>query len=412
VARRFPAGLIAGNLRTGYEARRIEQCSRREHLRFVWSQMIDKLEVRVPRATQFRRQFGELYSELCSLPKSPFAKRGRDYQKSGDLRAYGYDLILHVHCIHGKNGDHKVELIDTGKRAFSCCLAEIERVFDIDPLQCGVMRVDCAADVPYVSVDWFHQHVRVRWKQFANEIGKLVLEQPNATEPLQYSQMGKREIQTLYFGKRPNCLRIYDKIAEWQAEYRNARGQDTWLLLKRMQKAGASPEEVTSRLLSEGLNPDAEDCFPTFKETYGVPPTGYTLTRVERQIAGGQVPTIPVLGRAATEWERLDSVRSLKCRLLDYDPYREVQIIPAAQVEPLFENYPPEKWMAGMYLRERIRRQGMQHTRAWLNRRGRNASKLFRTYADFIPPSEYESLTSALELYERYRHSLSKQMAA
>jgi hypothetical protein len=119
-------------------------------------------------------------------------------------------------CRHGEP-NHKVELLDSGKRSFDFLLSEIERIFDVYPSECGVMRVDCAADVPGIGVLWFHQRARVRWKQFANEIGELTLERENASSSL-YSQMGKREIQTLYFGKRPNCYRIYDKPAEWRAE--------------------------------------------------------------------------------------------------------------------------------------------------------------------------------------------------
>jgi len=372
----------------------------------------------VPAAVPFRPEFGEMYSELAGDPKGPFRKRGPHYLLTGDLRTYGYDLILHLHCMHGE-GNHKIELLDTGKRGFSFLLAECERIFDVDAFKCGVMRIDCAADVPDVGVSWFHQRARVRWKQFANEMGKLILEPPGASASLLYSQMGKREIQTLYFGKRPNCYRIYDKVAEWRVEYQRLRGRDSAALARRMMIAGAGPEDIEWRFKSEGLNPDADDYIWPFEEMYGVPESGYTLTRCERQIGGGQVPIIPVAGKPAKEWERLDTVAALKRRLIDYDPYREFEILDGGQAEPARENYSLVTYMAGMNLRDRIQRDGIQQTRAWMNSHhragakvpGRNAKKLLATtFADFVPTSE--GAMSARDLYEGYRDSLSKQMAA
>lgn len=384
--------------------------------------MLDKLEIRVPAAAAFRPEFREMYAELAADPKGPFRKRGPHYVLTGDLRTYGYDLILHLHCVHGE-GNHKVELLDTGKRGFSFLLAECEQIFDFDPLRCGVMRVDCAADVLGVGVHWFNQHSRVRWKQFGNEMGCLLLEPPGASTSLPYSQMGKREIQTLYFGKRPNCYRIYDKIAEMKAEYRRFRGRDSAALVKRMLDAGATSDQVEWRLKSEGLNPDAENCTPTFETIYGVPENGCILTRCERQIGGGELPTIPVPGKPAKEWERLNTVGALKKRLLEYNPYREFEIVEAGLPEPVRDNYTLTDYMAGMYLRSRILREGLQQTRAWLNSHqrtgakspGRHANRLLEKLAEFLPPSialEGHKSLSVDKLYERYRSSLAKQMAA
>lgn len=358
-----------------------------------------------------------MYCDLAADPKGPFRKGGRHYVLTGDLRRYGYDAILHLHCRHGE-GNHKIELLETGNRGFSFLVGDCERIFDVDPLKCGVMRVDCATDIPGIGVSWFHQRVRVKWKQFANEIGELRMEQPGANASLTYSQMGKREIQTLYFGKRPNCYRIYDKAAEWRFEYRRFRAPDKSKITKRMIDAGATPEDIEWRFKNEGLNPDVDECPQSFEDIYGIPETGYILTRCERQIGGGHVPTIPCDGKPAEEWERLDTVSSLKERLVEYDPYQDVEILNGGQIEPLRENYSLTKYMAGMYLRDRIQRDGIQQMRAWLNSHrkvgsnspGRNAKKILENYADFIPSIDGE--ISARELYERYRDSLSKQMAA
>ena len=194
-------------------------------------------------------------------------------------------------------------------------------------------------------------------------------------------------------------------------------------LVKRMSDAGATPEHIEWRLKSEGLNPDAEDFTPAFEAIYGVPERGYTLTRCERQIGGGEVPTIPVTGKPAKEWERLNTVGALKTRLLEYNPYREFEIVEGGLPEPARENYRLADYMAGMYLRDRIRNEGLQQTRSWMNSHqrtgakapGRHATRILQKLADFLPAStavDGQGLLSVTELYERYRCSLAKQMAA
>ncbi len=72
--------------------------------------------------------------------------------------------------------------------------------------------------------------------------------------------MGNVELQTAYYGRRPNCIRVYDKVAEWRKEYA-------------ARKRGAGETE-----------------FPALEAIYGWPESGRILTRVERQIGGGRVP--------------------------------------------------------------------------------------------------------------------------
>jgi hypothetical protein len=400
--------------------------------------VLDKLEVRIPREARFRPEFADLYADLASDPKGPFRKRGPHYTMTGDLRAYGHDVILHLHCCHGE-GNHKIELLDTGKRGFDFLAGEVEQIFDTDPLACGLMRVDCAADVPHVGVPWFHQRARMKYKQFANEMGEIKLEVPAASASLPYSQMGK-EIQTLYFGKRPNCYRIYDKIAEWRVEYRRTfrplpkfseicgrikRGHAA--LVEQLTQQGSKyiPEEMTAEQVAEAaanylsehsVNPDADDCpAPSFEEVYGVPESGYVLTRCERQIGGGEVPTIPDPNLPAKEWQRLETVGELRERGLDYNPYTNFQIMQGGAAEPNVENFGLMRWMAGMYIRDRIEREGMQQFRKWFNRvASGNAKKLLETtYREFLPLDngmDGEGLLSADELYERYRASFQKQL--
>ena len=48
----------------------------------------------------------------------------------------------------------------------------------------------------------------MKWKRWGCEHGKL-----------EVSRMGNVELQTAYYGRRPNCIRVYDKVAEWRKEY-------------------------------------------------------------------------------------------------------------------------------------------------------------------------------------------------
>ena len=69
----------------------------------------------------------------------------------------------------------------------------------------AIMRIDCAADIYGHSVEWFRQNARVTLKRYSSEHSRFVSEHA--------------QVQTLYFGKRPNLFRIYDKIQQERIEY-------------------------------------------------------------------------------------------------------------------------------------------------------------------------------------------------
>ncbi len=117
--------------------------------------MIDKLELRIPSATEYTRAFGSLYVSLWSdSVNNPF-RPSRHYAAVGDLRHFGYDVILHAHCKHGEAGNHKLELIDTGVRLFHELLQEVEAVFEGYASILEIMRIDFAVDVIGVPVVFF-----------------------------------------------------------------------------------------------------------------------------------------------------------------------------------------------------------------------------------------------------------------
>ena len=70
------------------------------------------------------------------------------------------------------------------------------------------MRLDLAVDVEGIGVSWFAEHTRVRYKRWLAKLGVI-----------DAVAMGNREIQTLYYGKRPNVIRIYNKLEEYRVQY-------------------------------------------------------------------------------------------------------------------------------------------------------------------------------------------------
>ncbi|HWR35889.1 MAG TPA: hypothetical protein VN622_08490 [Clostridia bacterium] len=321
--------------------------------------MIDKLDVRIPSDAPFHPEFNRLYSDLRYEPdKDPF-RRTKHYELVGDLREYGHDAILHMSCKWGKRGDHKLELVDTGVMSFSRLVNEIESVFQIDGKGTEVMRLDLAADVKDVPVSWFQSRIKAQHKRYLANFGSA-----------KFVEMGKGGIQTLYFGKRPNLFRIYDKHAEYLEQYK--------ALLRR-------------------LKSDAQ--IPTFEEFCGLPENGVVLTRVERQIGGGRIP------------EELATVGKLK-NLENFEPFRNLRFVMGGAGEPSEDDYPFETFCTGMYLREKAEKEGMQATHRFISKASkRNTSWALEKYKDFLPP-EHETVTANTHhLNELFRQSVTRQLS-
>jgi hypothetical protein len=317
--------------------------------------MIDKLEVRVPSQTPYSRDFQKLYSDVRRSKADPFV-RSRHYLGVADLRPFGYEAILHAHCVHG-TGNHKLELIDTGRETLAEMTQEIERVFDVDSRRLEISRIDLAADIFNVPVPWFLDHVRARWKRFTADIGKI-----------EFSRMGKLGVETFYLGKRPNCYRIYNKVAEFHYQY------------SRLKVADGDPK-------------------PAFEALYGVPEIGAVLTRVERQIGGSRLPA------------EIGTVRKLR-DLAAFDPFANLEILAGAQSTPTVDVCDLSTYLKGRGLQCLVRELGGIHrTRAWLNKYGDgNASRVLRKLGDFLPVAD-DSLTVE-RIRGAYRESINKQLAA
>ena len=328
----------------------------------MWVAMIDKVEVRIPAGTQFSREFRSLYADISNDARlNPF-HRSQHYERAGDLRPFGYDVVLHMDCIRDRKGNHKLELLDTGAMSYAGMLNEVERVFDLDARRLALMRLDLAADVPGVPVEWFVRHLRAKCKQWVCDIGQA------ACEDLDYSRMGRRQVQTYYLGKRPNCFRIYDKVAEYHHQY----------------------AQLTRRAS------DAAE-LPTFEQTYGYPENGATLTRVERQMGGGRVPG------------QIDTFGKLRA-LPEFNPFEKLVFLVACAQEPRIEDCGFMKYVAGIGVRVLAQENGIHRFRAMANKHsGGHADRICKEYAAFLP---VETGITAERLYGLYQESVGRQLAA
>jgi hypothetical protein len=322
--------------------------------------MIDKLEIRIPAQAPFSKGFGSLYCEIRNNPKvNPFHS-SRHYLSTGDLRAFGYQAILHMSCLRDKLGNHKLELLDTGEMGYAEMGNEVERIFELSPRRLALMRVDLAADIRGVPVAWFTQHVRARWKQWVCDIGQV------GCETSEYARMGRREVQTLYLGKRPNVFRIYDKLAEYHHQY------------ARLTRRASDAAEL-----------------PSFEEAYGHPESGVTLTRVERQMGGGRVPA------------EIDTFGKLKASAA-FNPFDKLDFLAAGVQEPRIEEYGEMDYLAGIGLRQLAEDIGVHRVRALLNRQG-HAGRILEKLRHFLPA---EGGISPERLYGIYQESTVRQLAA
>lgn len=370
--------------------------------------MIDKIEVMSERGAGFGEKFRPIERELRANPRFGSFRPSKHYLAVGDLRPYGFDAIMHLE--QRRYGTSKLELLDTGGKSLDQMCSTVADLLDGDPLDHRVSRIDLCADVPGIPVDWFRSHVRVRRKQWIAEFSQQAV--------IDHQRMGKRKIQTLYWGKRPSCLRIYDKIAERHIAYTRwcrkliRKEKETW----GDAQAIAKPEDrvplvlpelpsfsewlavelpVTARKPMQSAIPGLEEpeqlCFPV-------------VTRVENQM-GGSVP------------QDLESLHLVKKNARDFDPFAGLDLLVGRSRVPDRDAkdasgkwlYQPLQYLGGMYLREHWDDHGAQEIWNFLNR-DRNGDRLRELLADFIP--DHGPGITPGELREIYHQTVTHQLAA
>ena len=219
--------------------------------------------------------------------------------------------------------------------------------------------MDLAVDIEGVPVRWFQARVKAKHKQYVANFGSA-----------EFVEMGKGGIQTLYFGKRPNLYRIYDKVAEYRQQHAK--------LLRKLPKNEPKPE---------------------FQELYGIPERGYVLTRVERQF-GAEIP------------EALATVAGLT-NLANFHPFAKLKILTGGEKEPNPENYSFMEYCTGMYLREMAQREGMHVALKFISKYSkRNTKWVLEKFREFLPEEHTGKFMNTAYLDEAFRCSVMRQLAA
>jgi hypothetical protein len=231
--------------------------------------------------------------------------------------------------------------------------SEINHVFDLDPMSAEIMRIDLAIDVRNYPVEWFRQRVRVSHKRCASEYDRVVSERAN--------------VETLYFGKRPNIFRVYDKTEEQRVDYR--------------------------RLIRKAK---AEELIPTFQARYGHLESEI-LTRVERQYGAGRVPKqIATLGR-------------LQENALCFNPFEPLRFLPTTISEGSVNQLAGDAFIKGQGLLRLVERLGYDAARRLLDQKtSRNSERLLAQISNSVTT---DPTCVPPDLHQLFHEGISKQLA-
>lgn len=358
---------------------------------------IDKLEVMVPAHAPFTGDFEYIHRELRREPEFGPFRPSRHYRAVANLQPFGYDAILHLE--QKRFGGHKLELLETGSKTYQEMEDLQKRIFDSDPMLHRVGRVDLCADVPGVPVRWFSEHMRVEFKRWICAHEKIRSE-------LELSRMGRGRIETIYAGKRPRCVRIYDKVSERRYAYgRWCRRQIAQARQQYIQNAAHDRERIPEAPLPPIQLPE----LPTFDQWLAVEspnlPPAPVLTRVECMYGGGAP-------------EQLETFAHIWTNAAQFNPFQGFRVLPGCEKEPDFYapghqkryKYSMQQWCAGMWLREHVADLGAAQLDKMLSRDG-NRKWAYEKFADFLPSVPGEGVT-VQKLYDNYRAAVTKQLAA
>jgi hypothetical protein len=316
-------------------------------LETVMAAPVDKLDIRIPKGTMFSK---ELDRELRHSDGA-FIRCTKHYARVEDLRHFGRSSILYS----GQrwNGNYKLEIVGTGMMTLPEIASEISNVFDVDPRSAEIMRVDLAVDVQGYPVDWFRRCARVSHKRYSSEYTRFVSEHA--------------QVETLYFGKRPNIFRVYDKTEEQGVDYRR---------LIRKARAG--------------------EPIPTFQARYGHP-ENEILTRVERQYGGGRVP------------KQIATLEKLQENALCFNPFESLQFLPGSICEESVNQLNGDAFIKGHGFLRLVERHGYTEARRLLDQKTcRNTTRLLAAIGNCMSP---DSTCAPPDLHGLFREAIGKQLA-
>lgn len=403
--------------------------------------MYDTLEIPLPPSASFSDRIRSFKREVESVSdplKSEIPYRlNLYYRQVVDLRRVAeIDAILHLNA--KKTCTHKIQIIEAGHKCQGQIADTIAEIVNDHPNLLGVSRVDSCADlVDGPSVRWIAQSVRAKSTQWQAQICSIEVSADEA-EKYDWSPMGKQQVHTMYWGKRPNCFRCYNKLAErlyvWNVERRRHERMARKIVVdKAMQGAPDviyTPEAFAVRAVASyhAFKRRKELLcsgryylpFPDFKTWFvaqcigpmtnlvqvqdSSPQLPKVLTRMERQMGAGRVPP------------QIDTFEKLFSReALDFNPFERLEFSPFdVSTEVCLEDYKPVEFFAGLQIKQCLR-EGMPYQELWrILDKSRNGKKMVTKFAPFVAAANPsgEAMISLAELYEHYRNSISRQMAA
>ena len=317
--------------------------------------MLDKVEVRIPFSAGFRSEFRFVLQELQYAGLSSIVKRSQHYAGTCDLRPFKLDAILHISFKRKGLRNHKLEILHSGRKSLRQMEQIISSVFDLDPSEMRLMRIDFAADMDGIPVSHMYGSVRLKFKRSLDAIGEF-----------DYEIVGGRRLEYFRYGKSPNCLRVYDKPAECMARF---------------------------QALLKHSNPDAE--LPSFADLFGFPPNTIRA-RVERQAGGGRIP------------ETLSTFGQLR-DAANFNPFLNVEITPNSFPfpDPHHVGVSLSLKLAGIH--SFIEKYGYQQARATLNC-DRNAKRLMDDYKEYLNGSLASSNLTVASIVNSYQGSVARQI--
>jgi len=335
----------------------------------VFERMVDKLDARIEQLTPLTPYFAEIMDEVRSHPQEFKAVKGEHYNLTCNLEQFGIGGIFHgwKRIPDPKRGQtHKIELLETGGSTWHGMKSELEKIVAIDPCRLHVMRTDLCADFPNVSVESLNRRMRVQYKRRGAHV-------------TEYLHIWKGEGETYYHGQRPNCFRIYNKKAQLHAKFQKD--------FRKLRKIG---------------NVDNEP--PEFDEIYPEIANMGMLTRVERQM-GTRVP------------DAISTVGGMEVNLEHFNPFSPVTFIGKSRKIPPRDSYTFAQYEAGLRLMEMVEKFGYDYVRNYIvTHNPTNRARALDTYMPFLEcasvEAEEEMVVSKEQLFDSYRESVRKQLAA
>ena len=336
--------------------------------------MVDKLDLEVPQAIPFRRDFLRAWQGPES--EKIFKKRtGGLYEVTGDLRGVGIPAMLSCGHKHHKTLGPKLEIIGAGDLTFSAWAEVHDQVFKGEAWDDEILRADLTADVRGVPIGAFE---RAMWCKFKHTT------QQEYGEPGEHSEHDQRELaaafsrfdaQTLYYGRKPRQIRFYDKTRH---------------RLKVLLPA------INKERRKHGLE------LVTFAEVYGYDHREI-VTRAERQMGARET---------ASAWgvARLGEIH----RLAKFDPFERLRFAADARGGPSLGELDGAQAALIELMREKIQRTGLEDGRAWLRSKFSKPNsyrKYWRENEHLIVGAVGGGVNRAV-LTKEYQRSLAIQLAA